>query len=115
MVCANYIYLRWLMGKEGVAYTGLPFPGTGCPVSMGYCFWNCPSPKDNPRMNFLKKKAKNPQTTPPPPPPPQEKQQQPRIGLVTMDLFISYLQLFSFIAVFEAVDEPLASCVGVPF
>ena len=54
-VC-HLFYLYWLMGK-GVAYGGLPFPGTGCPVPdvantyliwnvwcMVYCFYNCPPP-----------------------------------------------------------------------
>ena len=42
MGCANCIYLCWLMGK-GVAYGGLPFPATGCPVPDGgsiYLIWN---------------------------------------------------------------------------
>ena len=35
-------YLYWLMGK-GMAYGGLPFPGTGCPVpdvANTYLIWN---------------------------------------------------------------------------
>ena len=48
--------LDWLIGKD-MAYGGLPFPGTGCPVPdvgniyliskvkcMGYCFYNCSPP-----------------------------------------------------------------------
>ena len=54
MGCATCIYLYWLMGK-GIAYGGLPFPSTGCPISdvaniyliwniccISYCFYNCP-------------------------------------------------------------------------
>ena len=50
------LYLHWLMGK-GMAYSGLPYLSTGCPVPdvvniyviwnvwcMIYCFYNCPPP-----------------------------------------------------------------------
>ena len=58
MGCATCIYLYWLLGK-GMAYGGLPFPGTGYPIPdvsnifliwniecMGYCFCTCPLPRD---------------------------------------------------------------------
>ena len=53
-VVCHLFYLFWLVGK-GMAYCGLPFPASGCPVPdltniylignvlcMGFCFYNCP-------------------------------------------------------------------------
>ena len=58
MGCDTCIHLYWLMGK-GIAYGGLPFLGTSCPIPdvaniyliwnalcMSYCLYNCPLPWD---------------------------------------------------------------------